>query len=132
MIWWYVAIGSAVGGVARFALASVVQQRVSPNFPVGTLVVNITGSFLLGLLLRYALATDAISPEVRAMLTTGFCGGYTTFSTFTYDTLMLVEEGGHARAGLYVLLSVIMSLVAAWLGIVAASGLIAMRSGGGR
>src|SRR5438270_11558641 len=130
MIWWYVAVGSAVGGVARFALASIVQQRVGPNFPVGTLVVNITGSFLLGLLLRYALATDAISPELRALLTTGFCGGYTTFSTFTYDTLVLMEEGGgHGRAGLYVLLSVVLSLVAAWLGIMAASALISARSG---
>jgi CrcB protein len=128
MIWWYVAIGSAVGGVARFALATVVQQRVGPNFPVGTLVVNITGSFLLGLLLRYALATDAISPDVRAFLTTGFCGGYTTFSTFTYDTLLLMEEGGHARAGLYVLLSVALSLVGAWLGIAAARELIAVRA----
>jgi CrcB protein len=128
MIWWYVALGSAVGGVARLALASVVQQRVGPDFPVGTLVVNITGSFVLGLLLRYALATDAISPEVRALLTTGFCGGYTTFSTFTYETLHLVEEGEHARAGLYVLLSVILSLVGAWLGIVAARELIEVRS----
>lgn len=132
MIWWYVAIGSAVGGVTRFALASVVQRRVGPNFPVGTLVVNITGSFLLGLLLRYALVTDAISPEVRALLTTGFCGGYTTFSTFTYDTLILMEEGGHTRAGLYVVLSVVLSLLGAWLGITAASGLVTMRSGGGR
>jgi len=129
MIWWYVAVGSAVGGVARFALASVVQQRVGPNFPVGTLIVNITGSFLLGLLLRYALASDAISPEVRALLTTGFCGGYTTFSTFTYDTMILLEEGGHARAGLYVLLSVVLSLVGAWLGIMAAAALVAARSG---
>lgn len=128
MIWWYVAVGSAVGGVARFALATFIQQRVGPNFPVGTLIVNITGSFLLGLMLRYALATDVVSPEVRALLTTGFCGGYTTFSTFTYDTVLLVEEGGHARAGLYILLSVALSLLGAWLGIAAARELIAMRA----
>ena len=128
MIWWYVALGSAVGGVARFGLATLIQQRVGPNFPVGTLVVNITGSFLLGLVLRYALATDAISAEVRALLTTGFCGGYTTFSTFTYDTVLLVEERGHGRAGLYVLLSVTLSLIGAWLGIAAARGLITLRA----
>lgn len=128
MIWWYVALGSAVGGVARFGLASLIQQRVGPNFPVGTLVVNITGSFLLGLLLRYALATDAISPDVRALLTTGFCGGYTTFSTFTYDTVLLVEEGGHGRAALYVVLSVVLSLLGAWLGIAAARELITLRA----
>jgi CrcB protein len=128
MIWWYVAIGSAVGGVARFAVGTLVQQRVSLNFPLGTLVVNITGSFLLGLLLRYALATDAVSPEARALLTTGFCGGYTTFSTFTYDTLLLVEDGGSVRAGLYILLSVGLSLLGAWLGIAAARTLIAARA----
>src|SRR5690348_2699004 len=130
MIWWYVALGSAVGGVARFGLATAIQQRIGPNFPAGTLVVNITGSFLLGVLLRYALATDAISPDVRALLTTGFCGGYTTFSTFTYDTLLLSEEGGNARATLYVVLSVVLSLVGAWLGIATARGLLALRARG--
>ena len=65
---------------------------------------------------------------MRALLTTGFCGGYTTFSTFTYDTVLLVEEGGHARAGLYILLSVALSLLGAWLGIAAARELIAMRA----
>jgi len=128
MIWWYVALGSAVGGVARLAIASLVQQRAGPNFPVGTLVVNISGSFVLGLILRYALGTQAISPEVRALLTTGFCGGYTTFSTFTYDTMLLLEDGQTSRAGFYVLLSVTLSLVGAWLGILGGRALLAMRS----
>jgi CrcB protein len=128
MIWWYVAFGSAVGGVARFAVAAVVQQRVGPNFPVGTLLVNVTGSFLLGLLLRYALGTDAISPEVRALLTTGFCGGYTTFSTFSADTILLLEDGQSMRAGVYVLLSIVLSLAGTWLGILAARELLALRS----
>lgn len=128
MIWWYVALGSAVGGVARFALASLVQQRVGPNFPFGTLVVNISGSFVLGLVLRYALGTQAITPEVRALITTGFCGGYTTFSTFTYDTMLLLEDGQTSRAGLYVLLSVALSLAGAWLGILGGRALLAMRT----
>ena len=129
MIWWYVAIGSAVGGVARFALATFLQQRVGPNFPLGTLVVNVSGSFLLGILLRYALGTQAISPEVRALLTTGFCGGYTTFSTFTYDTMLLIEDGQSQRAALYVLLSVALSLAGAWLGILGGRALLTARSG---
>jgi CrcB protein len=128
MIWWYVALGSAVGGVARFGLAALVQQRVGPNFPVGTLVVNVTGSLLLGFLWRYALGTNVVSPEIRALLTTGFCGGYTTFSTFTYETMVLIEDGEATRAGLYILLSVVLSLVGAWLGISAARSLIAMRA----
>lgn len=128
MIWWYVALGSAVGGVARFALSALVQQRVGPNFPVGTLVVNISGSLLLGFLLRYALGTDVVSPEIRALLTTGFCGGYTTFSTFTYETMVLIEDGESTRAGLYIVSSIVLSLAGAWLGIAAARGLITIRA----
>jgi CrcB protein len=128
MIWWYVALGSAVGGVARFGLATLIQQRVGPNFPVGTLLINISGSFLLGLIFRYALGTDAISFEVRALLTTGFCGGYTTFSTFSYDAMVLLEEGQSARAMTYVVLSVVLSLAATWLGVTAARGLLAART----
>ena len=128
MIWWYVAVGSAAGGVARFALSTVVQQRAGPNFPVGTLVVNISGSLLLGFLMRLALGTDLISPETRVLLTTGFCGGYTTFSTFTYETMMLIEDGETMRAGLYIVLSVVLSLIGAWLGTAAARELIAVRA----
>ncbi|HKW11578.1 MAG TPA: fluoride efflux transporter CrcB [Gemmatimonadaceae bacterium] len=127
MIWWYVALGSACGGAARFAVATLVQQRLGANFPVGTLVVNVTGSFLIGLLLRYALGTTAISPEMRALLTTGFVGGYTTFSTFSYEALVLLEDGQSVRAGLYVLLSVVLSLAATWLGVTAARALLAAR-----
>jgi CrcB protein len=128
MIWWYVALGSAVGGVARFGLAAFAQQRVGPNFPVGTLLVNVSGSLLLGFLWRYALGTDAISPEVRALLTTGFCGGYTTFSTFSYETMLLLEDGQSGRAGVYIILSIALSLAGAWLGIAGARALLALRS----
>ena len=125
---WYVAVGSAVGGVARYLLGAYIQQRAGPSFPTGTLVANVSGSFLLGLLLRYALGSGAISPELRAMLTIGFCGGYTTFSTFSFETAVLLEEGQHARAGLYILASVVLSLVGMWLGFAAARELLAARS----
>lgn len=126
---WFVAVGSALGGVTRFLLGALLQQRAGTSFPAGTLIINITGSFLLGLLLRYSLGTTAISPEVRGLLTTGFCGGYTTFSTFTYDTLVLVEDGETARAALYVGASVVVALVGAYLGIVLARELLALRDG---
>src|SRR5436305_786123 len=71
---------------------------------------------------------EPIAPEVRALLTTGFCGGYTTFSTFSYDTLLLLEDGEGLRAGTYVLLSVVLSLIGTWLGTMAARELLAMRS----
>ena len=125
---WYVAVGSAVGGVARYLLGAYIQQRAGPSFPTGTLVVNVSGSFLLGLLLRYALGSEAISPELRAMLTIGFCGGYTTFSTFSFESAVLLEEGQHARAGLYILASVVLSLVGMWVGFAAARELLAARS----
>ncbi|HEY4218113.1 MAG TPA: fluoride efflux transporter CrcB [Gemmatimonadaceae bacterium] len=124
---WYVAIGSALGGVARFWLGGFIQQRVGPSFPVGTLVINITGSFLLGVLMRYTLQSDVVSPELRTMLTTGFCGGYTTFSTFTYETAMLVEDGEYGRASLYVGASLVIALIGMFLGFAVANQFIALR-----
>ncbi len=124
---WFVAIGSALGGVARFLLSTAIQQKAGTVFPIGTLLVNISGSLLLGFLMSYALSTTAISPEVRGLLTAGFCGGFTTFSTFTYETMLLVEEGELGRAALYVLVSVIVSLIGVYLGITAARGLVARR-----
>ena len=123
---WYVALGSAVGGASRFALSTFIQQRAGA-FPVGTLVVNVTGSLALGFLMRYALGSTSVSAETRALLTTGFCGGYTTFSTFSYETIALMQDGDYRRAGTYVILSVVVSLAATFLGIVAANELLAAR-----
>jgi CrcB protein len=124
---WYVALGSAVGGAARFALSTFIQQRASSAFPVGTLIVNITGSLVLGFVLRYALGSPSVSAEVRALLTTGFCGGYTTFSTFSYETIALIEDGDYRRAAVYIALSVAVSLTATFLGMAAAGQLLAAR-----
>jgi len=124
---WYVALGSAVGGASRFALSTFVQQRASSAFPFGTLIVNITGSLILGFVLRYALASPSVSAEMRALLTTGFCGGYTTFSTFSYESIALIEDGDYRRAAIYIVLSVVLSLVATFLGIAAAGQLLAAR-----
>jgi CrcB protein len=124
---WYVALGSAVGGASRFALSAFIQQRTSSAFPLGTLIVNITGSLVLGFVLRYALGSPSVSTEVRALLTTGFCGGYTTFSTFSYESIALIEDGDYRRAAIYIVLSVVVSLVATFLGIAAAGQLLAAR-----
>ncbi len=123
---WYVAVGSAVGGAARFALSSFIQQRAG-TFPVSTLVVNITGSLVLGFLMRYALGSTSVSPETRALLTMGFCGGYTTFSTFSYETIALMEDGDYRRAAIYVLASLVLSLAATFLGIMAANAVLEAR-----
>jgi CrcB protein len=124
---WAVAIGAALGGVARYYLASAIQQRVGPTFPWGTLVINVSGGLLLGMLMRYALATPSVSAELRALLTTGFCGGYTTFSTYSYETATLLEDGQYGRAGTYALASVVLALVATFAGFVLARELIALR-----
>ncbi len=123
----WVALGSAFGGVLRLALGTFIQQRTGATFPVGTLVINVTGSLVLGFLLRYSLSTPAVSPEPRAFLTTGVCGGYTTFSTFSYETAALIEDGDYHRAAWYVGLSVALSLGGAFLGMGLARGLLDYR-----
>ena len=124
---WYVAFGSAVGGATRYWLAAYVQRTTGATFPLGTLLINVSGSFVLGLLLRFALDTPTVSPELRLALTTGFCGGYTTFSTFSYETVALIEAGDWRRAALYVSLSVVASLVATFAGVALARELVALR-----
>jgi len=124
---WYIALGSALGGVARYLLGGLIQRTTQGTFPIGTLVVNVTGSFLLGLLYRYAADSAAITPEIRAMLTIGICGGYTTFSTFSYETVRLLEDGEITRALSYVGLSVMLSVGGAMLGIAAGRELLALR-----
>ena len=127
---WYVAVGSALGGVSRFLLAAFLQERVQTSFPVGTFVINITGSLLLGFFLRYALETPSITPELRAGLTTGFCGGYTTFSTYSYETARLIENGEYARAALYASFSVALGLAGIFLGMAVARHLLLIRDPG--
>jgi CrcB protein len=119
---WYVALGSAVGGALRFLLGGTVQRVLGGTFPAGTLLINITGSLLLGFLIRYALGTSAVSPEMRALLTTGLCGGFTTFSTFSYESATLIEAGDYRRATLYIALSLALSLIGVFAGFALARG----------
>lgn len=127
MIYWYIAVGGAVGSVARYALSAAVQQRAAGVFPWGTLLINVTGSLLIGFATQYFSESAALSSETRALLTTGLLGGYTTFSAFSYETVRLVEDGNYRAAALYVGASVLLSIVAATLGIAAARELLAMR-----
>lgn len=124
---WYIAAGSAVGGVSRYLLGGFIQRLSAGTFPVGTLLINITGSFLIGLILRYGVETSTLTPEMRALLTIGFCGGYTTFSAFSFETLALAEDGQWSRAALYIVLSVGLSLTATFLGLAAARELMTVR-----
>jgi CrcB protein len=122
---WAVALGSAAGGVLRYLLGRAVQDMTGGTFPVGTLLINILGSCLLAFLVRYAQAVPALSPALRLGLTSGFCGGFTTFSTFTVETVTLAEAGEYRRAALYVVASLGLSLLGAILGVAAAQALSA-------
>ena len=125
---WYVVVGSAVGGAVRYLLGGWVQRKVGTTFPIQTLLINVSGSFLLGLLQQFALQTTLLSPEVRALLTIGFCGGYTTFSTFSYESVRMLEDGDWQRTSLYLASSVVLSLGAVILGILAAKQMITFRT----
>lgn len=116
---WYIALGSALGGVLRYLLGGAIQRAAGPGFPVGTMIVNLTGSFLLGFLLRYATHPPSLTPEVRAFLTVGLCGGYTTFSTFSAETVTLMQDGQWAKAIAYALGSVVLALAATAAGFAA-------------
>ena len=123
----YVGAGGALGSISRYALAYLIQSRSTSPFPSATLLINITGSMLLGLIMRYAADTSAISVEARLLLTTGFCGGYTTFSTFSYETVRLIEDGDYRRAAAYATLSVVLSLAGIFAGFALARAALAAR-----
>ncbi len=98
----YVAAGGLFGTIARFAIQGWVQtQAKGTTFPIGTLIINVLGSLALGFIVRFATGTTAISADVRASLTVGFCGAFTTMSTFSYETIALLRDGDYLRAGLY-------------------------------
>ncbi|HUX34743.1 MAG TPA: fluoride efflux transporter CrcB [Gemmatimonadaceae bacterium] len=126
----YVAVGAALGGALRYLVTVFVQGRAGPGFPVATLLINVTGSLLLGFLVAYLAETAAVRPELGLLLTSGLCGGYTTFSTFSYETFVLLRDGEYGRAGVYVTVSVGVSLVAMFVGFAAARGAIHLQRGG--
>jgi len=106
----------AAGTLARYGLQGLVQERTGSSFPGGTLVVNLVGCFLLGGIMQYALAHVAIPPEWRIGITAGFFGAFTTFSTFSWETARMLEDGEWTRAGIYVFASVVGGLAAVFFG----------------
>lgn len=96
----------AAGTLARYALQGLVQQRTGSDFPSGTLAVNLVGCFLLGGIAEYGLTHLALPPEWRIGITVGFLGAFTTFSSFSWETVQLLRDGEWMRAGTYVLASV--------------------------
>jgi CrcB protein len=118
MIYLYIALGGAVGSLLRYSLGGAVQRVSASGFPIGTLFVNVSGCFIIGVLVRQFMNMQ-LSPELRALLIVGFCGGFTTFSTFSAETLGLVEGGEYSRAAGYVALSLALCLTATLAGMTA-------------
>lgn len=120
MMYLTVAAGGAAGAAARYFLSGWVHRFDGAAFPWGTLAVNVAGSFLIGAVMHLAMGRFAWSLQTRLLLTTGFCGGLTTFSTFSYETLALLEDQQWLAAGGNTLLNVLLCLGATWLGLAAA------------
>lgn len=128
-LYFWIALGSALGGVGRFALSGYVAHHFGETFPWGTLVINVTGSFAIGF---FATLTGPdgrylVGPTGRQFFMTGVCGGYTTFSSFSLQTLSLAREGEWLGAGANAVGSLVLCLVAVWLGHVAALALNSMK-----
>jgi len=104
--------------VLRYLVSTWFLQRFGPGFPWGTLVINVSGSFLIGFVLQLALSRAGFSPYVRVFLTTGILGGYTTFSAYAFEAYSLGAEGSYVRAVSYALGSVVAGILAAYAGII--------------
>lgn len=113
-----VALGGALGSVTRFWMTGAVAALTGPRYPWGTLLINVLGSFVIGVVASLTLTQERLSwhPTIRVFLMTGFCGGFTTFSAFSLQTLELLREGDTIPAFGYMLASVVLCLGFTWLG----------------
>jgi CrcB protein len=115
-----IAFFGSLGCLCRYFLSTFVYQITGRNFPAGTLAANGLGAFLIGLIMEFSLRSTLVPGTLRLGLTIGFLGGFTTFSTFSYETFRLLEEGQVAVAFINVTASVVLCLALTWLGIAAA------------
>ena len=120
MGWLAIAAGGALGAVGRFAMSHHAYQIFGREFPWGTLSVNVIGSFFMGLFAILLVDKLDLSTEWRAFLMVGFLGAFTTFSTFSYETMQYIQIGEMGKAMINVVVSVVLCLVALWLGMLAA------------
>lgn len=115
-----IGLGAFAGAISRYGISSWIGGTAGAGFPWGTFLINVTGSFLLGLLMRL-MSGEGREGDLRAMLTTGFCGGYTTFSAFSYEVVLLLQNGHRSTAITYALASTIVAPLACWSGYLLAS-----------
>ena len=119
----WIGIGSALGGMARYGVSRFFAQLVGETFPWGTMVVNITGCLVIGFFATLSGPDGRliVPPDARQFVLVGLCGGYTTFSSFSLQTLALMRDGDMLEAGMNILLSVLLCLISVWMGSVAAA-----------
>lgn len=121
----WICLGGAIGTGARYLLSGWLLRVAGPGFPYGTLAVNAVGSFLLGALMEVALSTEPFPPTLRLALTTGVMGGFTTYSTFNYETLQLFQEDawllGFANLGITMIACLAAGVLGLWVGRLAVS-----------
>ena len=113
-----VALGAGLGGVSRYLIQGWILERTGPSI-LALFAINVSGAFALGLVTTLAVERNLINPDIRLLLTTGFLGGYTTFSSWMLESFQLLEVGNIVRASVNVLGSAIIGLVGVYLGIVA-------------
>ncbi|MDA8442104.1 MAG: fluoride efflux transporter CrcB [Peptococcaceae bacterium] len=116
MTYLFIAVGGMLGALARFGLGTWIGQRWNNAYPLGTFLINITGAFVLGFINVYFLERTVVSPALRLGIGVGFLGAYTTFSTFTYEAMRLIEDGSYMLALGYVSASAVIGLIAVYLG----------------
>lgn len=106
----YVGIGGCIGACIRYVVTIQSAKIINSNIPLGTLIVNVVGGFLIGMIMELSMSTDLISPNLKLFLTTGIMGGLTTFSTFSFETISLISEGRYLIGIANVFLNVLLSL----------------------
>src|SRR5271169_3593082 len=116
--YWMVGLGGFIGSIARFWLGSYITLRMGARFPYGTFVINMSGSFLIGLVVTLLAERARWSPNLLYLIPIGFIGAYTTFSTFELEAFRSVRSGDLLLALLYVVLSVTVGFIAVWLGVI--------------
>ena len=116
-------LGGSLGAISRYLISTWINNKIDANFPFGTLSVNVIGSFLMGFLMVWLVEKIGLNPLVRLALFVGFLGAFTTFSTFSMETLNLFNEGLALRALLNMLINVTFTVLAVWIGVLAAKQL---------
>ena len=123
-IWLAVGAGGAIGAMARYGVSRLALKTFGPNFPWGTAIANVSGSFLMGFLIVWLTMREPIAPALRAFLAVGVLGAFTTFSTFSLDTVMLFRDKAYMAASGYLIGSVALSIAGLLLGLVIAKAVL--------